>query len=576
MRLLIRLLLCSCFVSLLPSLAHADAVTLAWDPPSGRAPAGYRVRYRPITTSTLQDRDAGQATSLRISALLPGTTYEFHVVAYDDAGLRSGPSNYLQVTIPATAPPPTAPDAPPPPPPPPPPPTTVTTPYFPGLAGIDPSRGQPYRAFLAEGANSTTFETRLALANPTASPAKATVYLRRDGEDQSHITSVTLPAYSHAEVDADTILGGQTGTFGIGVSASFPVGVSRTMTWNGGSGAHSELATATPAARWYFAEGATHGKFVLFYHLLNPGPALASVSITYLLPSGASLVRYHDVPAGARRTIFVNQEDPDLASTEVAAVVESLTGQPIVAERAMYLTGRGGYIGGHVTRGATELRSRWLLAEGATGTYFSTYLLLANPHDRTSAIEMRFRRADGSALAKRFKVPARSRTTVNIADVDPQLADTSVWTEVISQPDLPIVAERVMWWPGTNWQDGHAGVAAARTAARWLVVGGQHRGAQNHANYVVVANASGALQSARVTALGPNGSLGSVVIEVPPQGRHDVDMAARFPTVTGAYSVLVEAVGGAGQLVVEQSIYWDAGGQTWAAGTARPAQPLDD
>ena len=49
-----------------------------------------------------------------------------------------------------------------------------------------------------------------------------------------------------------------------------------------------------------------------------------------------------------------------------------------------------------------------------------------------------------------------------------------------------------------------------------------------------------------------------------------------FPAISGTYSVLVEAVSGAGRLVVEQSMYWDAGGQAWAAGIARPAQALHD
>jgi hypothetical protein len=107
-------------------------------------------------------------------------------------------------------------------------------------------------------------------------------------------------------------------------------------------------------------------------------------------------------------------------------------------------------------------------------------------------------------------------------------------------------------------------------------VGGPHEGTQSPANYVVVANPTDTRQRVRLTVLGPNGTLGSTTIEIPPRQRHDVDMAATFPSVSGPYSALVEEVSGAGQIVVEQSMYWDAAGQTWAAGTARPAQPLHD
>ena len=492
----VRFLLSACVVALLPLSAHADDVTLAWDPPAGTHPAGYRVRYRPIASSAIAERDAGRATSLRITALAQETTYEFHVVAYDAAGLTSAPSNYLRVTIGPSAPPPAEPV---PQPPSPAPASTVQTPYFPGLAGGEPSRLEPYQAFLAVGTHDLTFKTRLSLANPTSSPARAMVYLRRDGDELSHVTPVVLPAFSHVEVDAETILGPRMGTFGIGITANVPIGVRRTMTWNAGGGGHSELATPTPSARWYFADGATHGRFALFYHLLNPGPALAMVSTTYLLPSGASLVRYHDLPPGTRKTVFVNHEDPDLASTAVAAVVESLTGQPIVAERALYLNGPNGYVDGHVMLGATELLSHRLPGEGATG-----------------------------------------------------------------------------WRHGTNRPEGHAAMPAPGTAGRWLIVGGPQQGAHRPANHVVVANPSDTWQSVRLTVLGPTGALASTLAEIAPQRRHDVDMTATFPDISGTYSVLLEAVGGAGRIAVEQSIYWGAGREVWGAGIARPAHPLHD
>jgi hypothetical protein len=347
------------------------------------------------------------------------------------------------------------------------------------------------------------------------------------------------------------------------------------MTWNGGLGGHSELATATPSRKWYFAEGATHGRFELFYLLFNPGPGPASVSMTYLLPSGRTSPRHLEIPAGQRTTVWVDQDGRDVASTDVAAVIESTNGQPIVAERAMYLTGGTGFVGGHVTLGATEPRSHWLMAEGATGPYFTTYVLLANPHAQPAPVQLRFRRPDGLLVRKDVTVPAGTRITVDVATLDRLLIDTAFWTEVTSSTTLPIVAERVMWWPGTNWQDGHAALAAPATAARWLVVGGQHGGVQRHATYVLIANATSEPQAAKVTVLGPQGPMTSVLVNVAAGSRYNVDMAATFPGVRGRYSVLVESVGGAGRLVVEQATYWDADGQAWAAGTAGPAQPLD-
>jgi hypothetical protein len=372
------------------------------------------------------------------------------------------------------------------------------------------------------------------------------------------------------------MLSGRSASFGIQVASTARLGVSRMMTFDRGIGGHSELATATPSRRWYFAEGATHGRFELFYLLFNPGTTTATVSMTYLLPSGATSARHHEIPPGRRLSVWVDHDGPEMASTDVAAVIETIAGPPIIAERAMYLAGDRGFVGGHVTLGATQPRSRWLMAEGATGRYFSTYILLANPHEEDVAVELNFRRPDGTHVRHGVDVPARSRRTVNVADVDSRLADTAVWTEVIAPRDLPVVAERVMWWPGATWQDGHAATGMARTAARWLAVGSRQGGAQRHVTYLLAANTSTIAQTARVTVLGPAGPVGTTFIKVEPRSRYTIDMAAAFPTVRGTYSVLVEAIGGRGQLVIEQAIYWDAAGMHWAAGTAMPGMPLDE
>ncbi len=40
--------------------------------------------------------------------------------------------------------------------------------------------------------------------------------------------------------------------------------------------------------------------------------------------------------------------------------------------------------GGHESAGVTAPSTTWFLAEGATGPFFETFILLANPHgDRT-------------------------------------------------------------------------------------------------------------------------------------------------------------------------------------------------
>ncbi len=107
-----------------------------------------------------------------------------------------------------------------------------------------------------------------------------------------------------------------------------------------------------PAATWYFAEGATHGAFDLFYLLQNPGATAATATITYLLPAPrAPIVRAYTLLPNSRRTIYVDEE-PGLEATDLSARIDA--DRPIFAERAMYMsTGGQPFAGGTASAGIT-------------------------------------------------------------------------------------------------------------------------------------------------------------------------------------------------------------------------------
>jgi hypothetical protein len=50
-----------------------------------------------------------------------------------------------------------------------------------------------------------------------------------------------------------------------------------------------------------------------------------------------------------------------------------------MAERAMYFGTNPLWSGGHAAAGATMPSASWFLAEGATGTFFTTFVLLRTP-----------------------------------------------------------------------------------------------------------------------------------------------------------------------------------------------------
>jgi hypothetical protein len=86
----------SVFLYFCPAMIPAalgSNVTLAWDPNSEAAVAGYKVVYGLSSRNYTYTVDVGISTSLSISGLQPGTTYYFAALAYDTTGQQSDYSN---------------------------------------------------------------------------------------------------------------------------------------------------------------------------------------------------------------------------------------------------------------------------------------------------------------------------------------------------------------------------------------------------------------------------------------------------------------------------------------------------
>jgi hypothetical protein len=106
-----------------------------------------------------------------------------------------------------------------------------------------------------------------------------------------------------------------------------------------------------------------------------------------------------------------------------------------------------------------------VLPEGATGAFFSCYLLLANPNPTPAPVDVDYLLPGGRVIRKSRELPASSRTTIFVAGEDPALASTSVSMEVTSTGGGPIVVERAMYGDanGVVWA---AGTAALGTRLR--------------------------------------------------------------------------------------------------------------
>ena len=276
-----------------------------------------------------------------------------------------------------------------------------------------------------------------------------------------------IPARRSLALDGSAIPGLANQAFATVLEAARPLAVTRTMTWPATGeayGSHGERGIPAPRTSWYFAEGATTA-FELFFLLGNPSTSTAHVQVDYLRQGAAAVSRTYDVPASSRLTIWVNQE-PGLDGAELGAVVVSLNGVAITAERAMYT--RGGptmFAAGHAAAGEPAPATRWVFAEGSTSAYFETFLSIINPGDTTLPVQAYVRLQDGSTSAAPLHftrvVPPRARVTLwlnrEVSDEGVALAGQDGVSVELSAAS-GFVAERAMWWPGesANWYEAHA------------------------------------------------------------------------------------------------------------------------
>jgi hypothetical protein len=357
------------------------------------------------------------------------------------------------------------------------------------------------------------------------------------------------------------------------------------MTWDSsGYGSHAETAVASPATTWYLAEGATHSGFDLFYLLQNPALAPTRVRVRYLRTSGTPLEKEYVLAPQSRTNIWVNVEEfpgqgRALAAAECSAVIESLDDTPIIVERAMYRSNQGRpFNAGHASMGVTTPSTRWFLAEGATGSYFDEFVLVANPTSTDAQVQVTYLLSDGRTYSRVLDAPANARSGIWVdreeipGERGFPLADVAVSIVLESTNGVPVIVERAMWWPGdgASWHEAHNSAGATQSGISWALAEGEVGGPRGLETYVLIANTSTFDAQVTVTLLFEDGTSASRDYRLPPRSRTNAAIGPDFGSVVQGrrFGAIVESTGDTpAQIVVERAMYGNAGGVSWASGT---------
>ena len=218
------------------------------------------------------------------------------------------------------------------------------------------------------------------------------------------------------------------------------------------SSQRSFVLTVTPLLRYVLSEGATGAFFDTDILIANPHETPTPVIITFSTQDGAVITQNRTLLPMSQTRIKLD-EIAGLEATSVSTMVTSLPGAPIVVERTMRWDATG--YGAHAEKASPGAATEWYFAEGSQG-FFSTFLLLANPHTAANIAHVTWLREGLAPIQRDYPMGPSSRVTVHAGD-DAELVGMSFGAHVVF--DQPGVAERAMYF-------GDESVLARRTRIR--------------------------------------------------------------------------------------------------------------
>lgn len=309
---------------------------------------------------------------------------------------------------------------------------------------------------------------------------------------------------------------------------------------------------------WYIAEGCTGGSFSEWILLMNSSNTAAEVTMTFMKEDGTNIEKKIIVAPTSRYSVSVNEIVPDAS---VSTKVQVTNGVEIIVERATYWDSGGVKMaGGHSATGVTTPDYTWYLAEGCTAGDFNEWVLIMNPNSVEAKVRVTFMMEDTPSVKKDITIGANSRHTICVDDLIPS---ASVSTKVESINGMKVIAERAMYWGagGLEQIGGHSSKGVTSPESVWYLAEGCTSG--SFSEWVLVMNPNSVPAGVKLTFMKNDGSIIEKDIIVGANRRYTVYVNDIVPN--DSVSTKVETTNGV-DVIVERSMYWDAGGIKWAGG----------
>jgi glucose/arabinose dehydrogenase len=442
------------------------------------------------------------------------------------------------------------------------------------LAGTHPRGFATFTRQLAEGASSAFFETSVSLMNPSTEPAIVVLRFLKDNATTA-AWPVTIAPRRRLTINPGQLASVSHSAFATIVESDREVVVERTMKWDQSNyGAHTEKAIAGPSSTWYFAEG-SQGFFLTYVLLTNPSTSQNRARVRFLRESGGPVEQEFTLAPLSRRTVDCGSV-PGIVNRSFGIEVTFLDA-PGAAERAMYfgLPPDQLFKAGHESAGVTAPATEWFLAEGATGSFFETFVLITNPSASPADVTVTYVTESGQVVTRNRTVLANARLTIDIeAEGSTILNNAAVATRV--QSTIPVVVERAQYWPGppSQWYEAHNAFGVTAAGTSWGLAEGQTGRFEAATSFLLLANNTNTAASVTIAFIRE--------VDLPVTRTFNVPANSRFNVSVGPGNTVPElnderfgaVVTSTVPIVVERALYWNANNEFWSAGTNATATAL--
>lgn len=246
------------------------------------------------------------------------------------------------------------------------------------------------------------------------------------------------------------------------VESELPFVVERSL-YSSATGFLATSRSVTPSSDWEFATGPTSEPVDSFLLAYNPAATPVRATFTYYRSADEAPIATERVLQPGRTTVWLNADESGLAGRDFAVTVRA--DAPILLDRGFRWQPPGRTAPQEQVTPGAPLATQWYFPYVDASGQSDERLVLANPGERESGVEIAVFRREGEPRVRYAAIAPHSRLVIRPSDFD---LDTLAAVRVVTTNGVAFVAEHAQRGsvsPQGRWAASTPGVS--QTGSRW-------------------------------------------------------------------------------------------------------------